>query len=108
MADRLQADLAGLTELSSNLGAIATKIDGTQNAFVQASFDIGSVLVEAALENFERAWDVGRQRIHDDINSLGTMLSDSVTTYAQADQQMAAALAPSDDPSARKGNRAAS
>jgi hypothetical protein len=107
VADRLQADLAGLTELSKDLGSIATKIDGTQNAFVGATFDLGSVLVEAALENFERAWDVGRQRIHDDIDSLGTMLSDSVTTYAQADQQIAGALKPHDDPAPGRGDREA-
>jgi hypothetical protein len=92
MADRLQADLAGLSELSSNLGAIATKIDGTQNAFLAASFDVGSLPIEAALESFERTWDVGRKRIHDDIDALGTMLSDSVKTYKQADHQIAAAL----------------
>lgn len=94
MADRLRADLAGLTELSTNLAAIATKIDGTQNAFLAASFDLGSVGVEAALEEFERTWDVGRTRIHDDISALGSMLGDSVTTYQQADQQIAGALAP--------------
>ena len=96
MADRLQADLAGLTELSSNLGSIATKIDGTQNAFIGATGELGSVLIEAELENFERTWDVGRKRIHDDIDSLGTMLSDSVKTYRQTDEQIAAALTPDD------------
>lgn len=106
MADRLQADLAGLSELSSNLGSIATKIDGTQNAFVQASFDLGSVAIEAELENFERTWDVGRKRIHDDIDSLGTMLSDSVKTYKQTDEQIAAALTP-DDTSQGSHGRAA-
>ncbi len=97
MADRLKADLAGLSELSANLGAIATKIDGTQNAFIAASFEIGSVAVEGALESFERTWDVGRKRIHDDIDALGSMLSDSVKTYEQADHQIAAALAPKND-----------
>ena len=107
MADRLQADLAGLTELSSNLGVIATKIDGTQNAFVQASFDLGSVAVEAELENFERTWDVGRKRIHDDIDSLGTMLSDSVKAYTQTDDNLATALKPDDTPTPESHGRAA-
>lgn len=107
MADRLQADLAGLTELSSNLGSIATKIDGTQNAFVQASFDLGSVAIEAELEKFERTWDVGRKRIHDDIDALGTMLGDSVKTYQQADEQIAAALTPEDTPTQGSYGRAA-
>jgi hypothetical protein len=107
MADRLQADLAGLTELSSNLASIATKIDGTQNAFVQASFDIGSVLIEAELENFERTWDVGRKRIHDDIDSLGTMLSDSVKTYKQTDDHLAEALKPDNTPEPESHGRAA-
>lgn len=107
MADRLQADLAGLSELSSNLGSIATKIDGTQNAFVAASFDLGSVAIEAELENFERTWDVGRKRIHDDIDSLGTMLSDSVKTYKQADKQIAAALTPDDSAPQGSHGRAA-
>jgi uncharacterized phage infection (PIP) family protein YhgE len=107
VADRLQADLAGLSELSTNLGSIATKIDDTQNAFVQASFDLGSVLIEAELENFERTWDVGRKRIHDDIDSLGTMLSDSVKTYKQADQQIADALKPDDAPQQGSHGRAA-
>lgn len=102
MADKLQADLHGLSELSTHLGSIATKIDGTQNAFVAASFDIGSINIEGALESFERTWDVGRKRIHDDIDALGTMLSDSVTTYAQTDQQIAQALAP--DPAPTEGN----
>jgi len=107
VADRLQADLAGLSELSSNLSSIATKIDGTQNAFVQASFDLGSVAIEAELENFERTWDVGRKRIHDDIDSLGTMLSDSVKTYRQTDEQVAAALTPDDSSSQGSHGRAA-
>jgi uncharacterized phage infection (PIP) family protein YhgE len=107
MADRLQADLAGLSELSTNLSSIATKIDGTQNAFIQASFDLGSALIEAELENFERTWDVGRKRIHDDIDSLGTMLSDSVKTYKQTDTQMADALKPDDTPAPESHGRAA-
>jgi Excreted virulence factor EspC, type VII ESX diderm len=107
VADRLQADLAGLSELSKNLGSIATKIDGTQNAFVQASFDLGSVAIEAELENFERTWDVGRKRIHDDIDSLGTMLSDSVKTYAQTDDNLAAALKPDDTATPESHGRAA-
>lgn len=107
MADRLQADLAGLTELSSNLGSIATQIDGTQNAFLAATFDLGSVNIEAALEGFERTWDVGRTRIHDDINALGTMLSDSVKTYQQTDDQIAQALTAEDAPPVqRHGGRA--
>jgi hypothetical protein len=106
VADRLQADLAGLTELSSNLGSIATKIDGTQNAFIQASFDLGSVAIEAELENFERTWDVGRKRIHDDIDALGTMLSDSVQTYQQTDEQIAAALTPQQEPQGGHGRAA--
>jgi len=107
VADRLQADLAGLSELSKNLGSIAAKIDGTQNAFLAASFDIGSVGIEAELENFERTWDVGRKRIHDDIDALGTMLSDSVTTYEQTDEQIAAALKPDDTPTPESHGRAA-
>lgn len=98
MADKLQADLLGLSDLSTNLASIAKKIDDTQNAFIAASFDIGSLNIEGALESFERTWDVGRTRIHDDIDALGTMLSDSVKTYEQTDQQIAQALAP--DPSA--------
>ncbi len=109
MADRLQADLAGLSELSTHLGSIATQIDGTQNAFLAASFDLGSVPIEVALEGFERTWDVGRTRIHDDINALGTMLSDSVKTYKSADKQIADALTPHESAAApvqRHGGRA--
>jgi hypothetical protein len=102
MGDRLQADLAGLSELSTSLGAIATKIDGTQNAFLAATFDIGSVGVEAALGEFERTWDVGRTRIHEDITALGSMLGDSVKTYRQADEQIASALAPQETALARQ------
>ena len=98
MADELHADLHGLSELSTHLGSIAKKIDDTQNAFIAASFDIGSLNVEGALESFERTWDVGRTRIHDDINALGTMLSDSVASYEQTDQQIAQALAPGPTP----------
>jgi hypothetical protein len=103
VADKLHADLHGLSELSTQLGSIAKKIDDTQNAFIAASFDIGSLDVEGALESFERTWDVGRRRIHDDIDALGTMLSDSVATYEQADQQIAQALAP--EPSTERGGR---
>lgn len=106
MADRLQADLAGLSELSKNLGSIATKIDGTQNAFAAATFDLGSLAIEGALEDFERTWDVGRKRIHDDIDALGTMLSDSVKTYHQADEQIAGALTPQQEPQGGHGRAA--
>lgn len=106
MADRLQADLAGLSELSKNLASIATKIDGTQNAFLGATLDIGSVAVEGALEDFERTWDVGRKRIHDDIDALGSMLGDSVKTYQQADEQIAEALTPQQEPIGGHGRAA--
>jgi len=108
MGDRLQADLAGLSELSTSLVAIATKIDGTQNAFLAATFDIGSVGVEAALEEFERTWDVGRTRIHEDITALGSMLGDSVKTYRQADEQIASALTPQETVPHGGGGHAAS
>ena len=103
MAERLQADLDGLRDVSSQLTAIATQIDGTQNAFLAASLDIGSVAVEAALEDFERTWDVGRKRIHDDIDALGSMLDDSADTYQQTDQQVAQAFTPADDEPAGGG-----
>ena len=106
MADRLQADLAGLSELSKNLASIATQIDGTQNAFLGATLDLGSVAVEGALEDFERTWDVGRKRIHDDIDALGSMLGDSVTTYQQADEQIAEALTPQQEPTSGHGRAA--
>lgn len=104
MGDRLQADLAGLSELSTNLGSIATKIDGTQNGFLAASFDLGSVSIEGALEDFERTWDVGRKRIHDDIDALGNMLSDSVKTYTQTDEQIAQAVTAAPDAAPREGH----
>jgi hypothetical protein len=106
VADRLQADLAGLSELSKNLASIATQIDGTQNAFLGATLDIGSVAVEGALEEFERTWDVGRKRIHDDIDALGSMLGDSVKTYQQADEQIAEALTPQQEPTGGHGRAA--
>jgi hypothetical protein len=96
MADRLKVDSGALRELSGQLTQIASDIDGTQNAFLAGSFDIGSVGIVAALESFERTWDVGRKRIHDDIDALGTMLSDSADTYDQTDTQIAQALTADD------------
>ena len=107
MAERLQADLDGLRDLASQLDSISTKIDNTQNAFLAASFDIGSVAVEGALESFERTWDVGRTRIHDDINALGSMLGDSADTYEQTDEQIAQALSTPETPPGGRGGRAA-
>jgi alpha-D-ribose 1-methylphosphonate 5-triphosphate synthase subunit PhnG len=97
MADHLKVDSSALRELSTQLSTIATDIDGTQNAFLAGSFDIGSVSVVAALEDFERTWDVGRKRIHDDIDALGSMLSDSADTYDSTDQQIAQALSKDDE-----------
>ena len=93
--------------MSSQLAAIATKIDGTQNAFLAASADIGSLTVEGALEDFERTWDVGRKRIHDDIDALGSMLDDSADTYQQTDQQVAQAFTPDDEPAGGGGGGSA-
>ncbi|MFW8745037.1 type VII secretion target [Mesorhizobium japonicum] len=108
MADHLKVDSAALRELSGQLSKIATDIDGTQNAFVAATFDLGSLPIEAALEDFERTWGVGRKRIHDDIDALGSMLSDSADTYDSTDQQIAHALTKQDEsPSGSSGGRRA-
>lgn len=92
MADHLKVDSSALRGLSAQLSTIATDIDGTQNAFVAATFDLGSLNIEGQLETFERTWDVGRTRIHDDINALGSMLSDSADAYDKTDAQIATSL----------------
>jgi hypothetical protein len=97
MADQLKVDSGALRELSGQLSKIATDIDGTQDAFSGAYLDIGSDPVVNALEDFERTWDVGRKRIHDDIDALGSMLSDSADTYDSTDQQIAKALTKHDE-----------
>jgi hypothetical protein len=97
MADQLKVDSAALRELSGQLSKIATDVDGTQNAFFGAYLDIGSDPIVSALEDFERTWDVGRKRIHDDIDALGSMLSDSADTYDSTDEQIAKALTTHDE-----------
>lgn len=92
MADRLQADLAALSELASDLATVRDRMEAAKNPLFGDSWSVGSAAIGAKLEEFARTWDVGRTRIVESANALEGMLTESVAVYAETDEQIAAAF----------------
>lgn len=97
MADRLQADLAALSELATHLAAVRDGMESTKNPLFGGAWDVGSLAIAGQLEQFERTWDVGRTRIVESADALEGMLSESVVVYADTDVQIAAAFEVQDE-----------
>lgn len=89
MADRLQVDLDGLTALAGTARDVRSRLNATRRVSHATRDVMGSSVVSDALESFEDHWDDGRGQIDKNLQAMGEILDESVTTYTDADTQLA-------------------
>ncbi len=97
MTDRLEVDLEGLESLAGGLERIRGTLRATREVVDTARGDLGSSDVAGALENFERHWRDGRERIDASAEALGSMLRESVAAYRATDAELTRSLEASMD-----------
>lgn len=91
MAD-LSVDLDGLDDFAVRLDRIADALDGAEDALRGHDAALGDDTVVDALNDFEKNWRDGREKIQDNATTLGTMVTESVSAYRQVDNDLAEAL----------------
>ncbi len=88
----LYVDLDGLSDFADRLGRIVRALDAAKNALRGHDHALGDDTVVDALHRFEDRWRDGREKITDNATSLGTMVTESVRTFRQVDQDLATAI----------------
>lgn len=91
----LSVDLDGLSDFAGRLARINDALDGAKRALRGHDDDLGDGTVVSALDRFEDRWRDGREKIEDNATTLGTMVTESVATYRQADNDLAGSLTTS-------------
>ncbi len=94
MAD-LVVDLDGLDRLAGALERIQSQLARAKADLHAGSDVLGDSEVVDGLDRFEERWRDGRKSISENAETLHTMLTESVRTYTDADQQLAAGLSTS-------------
>ena len=93
MADPdLQVDLDGLTSFAGRLDRICDALESAKDVLRGEDSALGDGTVIDALHRFEDRWRDGREKIVDNAATLSTMVTESVATYVQADDELAASL----------------
>jgi len=91
----LSVDLDGLSSFASRLDRIRDALDGAEQALRGQDAALGDGTVVDALDRFEDRWRDGREKIVDNAETLATMVTESVATYRQADDDLAGSLSTS-------------
>ena len=88
----LSVDLDGLDAFARRLERICDALAGAERALRGADDALGDETVVDALHRFEDRWRDGREKIEDNATTLATMVTQSVATYRQADDDLAGSL----------------
>lgn len=99
--DRLQVDGAQLESLASTMAHVVSLLDNDISAYKGREDIIGDAGVCDALAGFERHWGDGRTRLRRKAEDFGSILSDAVGSYNDADYQVADALSTESVPTTR-------
>ena len=91
MAD-LEVDLDGLVSFAGTLDRVRGRLDGARAQLRGADDELGDAAVVEGLEHFEAHWRDGRESIATNAETLSTMVTDSVRTYRQVDDDLTAQL----------------
>lgn len=92
----LSVDLDGLSDFAGRLDRIRESLESAKDSLRGNDDALGDGTVVEALERFEDRWRDGREKIEDNAKTLSTMVTESVATYRQADDDLAASLSTSE------------
>ena len=88
----LQVDLDGLTDFAARLDRIRSALEAAQDDLRGHDGALGHERVVDGLSRFEDRWRDGRDKIEANAETLSTMVTESVRTYRQTDDDLAGAL----------------
>jgi ABC-type transporter Mla subunit MlaD len=88
----LQVDLDGLTAFAARLDRIRSALESARETLRGYDDALGDPRVVRELERFEDRWRDGREKIEANAETLSTMVTESVRTYREADDELASAL----------------
>ncbi len=91
----LSVDLDGLSSFASRLDRIRDALESARDTLRGNDAALGDRTVVDALDRFEDRWRDGREKIEDNAKTLSTMVTESVATYRQADDDLASSLTTS-------------
>lgn len=85
-------DLDGLSSFAGNLGRIRERLARAGDELRGHDDVLGHEGVADALEGFEDRWRDGREKIGSNCEALGSMVTQSVAGFRQADTDLAGSL----------------
>lgn len=88
----LSVDLDGLAAFARRLERICDALDGAERVLRGHDDALGDGTVVSALHRFEDRWRDGREKIEENATTLATMVTESVATYREADDELARSL----------------
>ncbi|WP_146239728.1 DUF6507 family protein [Curtobacterium sp. MCSS17_011] len=97
MAGKLLVDLMGLGELQNDLTTVHSTLEQAHKRVDASDDEIGSGTVQNALHDFDDRWGDKRDKISESTKALADMLSSSIETYTETDEQLAQALQVNDE-----------
>lgn len=97
MAGKLLVDLMGLGELQNDLSTVHSTLEQAHKRVDASDDEIGSGTVQNALHDFDHRWGDKRDKISESTKALADMLSSSIETYTETDEQLAQALQVNDE-----------
>jgi hypothetical protein len=102
----LKVDYDLLGEFEKNLTFVHDEFAGLgkQIHTLDGSSSWGTSGVASAMDDFERSWSYHRTKLEGSISTLLTMVTQTKTTFLQADQDLAKALHNDDAPAAKTGH----
>lgn len=94
MAERIEIDLEALAVLSRDLQTLHT--DLSSGSAGTTGDGIGSRRLQQAVTAFVDDWAIARGRMLESIAAVGAMAEGARKTFTQVDDELAAALSPTD------------
>lgn len=93
MADRLTVDLDGLSDFARRLRRIKKQLDAAKRELRGNDDELGDERVSSALEDFEKHWRDGREKVSENADALATMVKEAVKTYRSVDRKLGKQIA---------------
>lgn len=94
MAARIDIDLEALATLARDLQTLHTDLSG--GGVDSPGVGIGSPRLRQAVTAFADDWSIARGRMLESIAAVGAMAEGARKTFTQAEDELAAALTPTD------------
>ncbi|GAA2049598.1 hypothetical protein GCM10009839_64510 [Catenulispora yoronensis] len=93
MSDQLKADLGHISDLSSMLSRLSGELSETPHQLDEYSSAMGDAALAQVTQALGEDWTTFRQRLIEDIGTLGTFAETAARQYAGVDSDLASSIA---------------